>query len=343
MIIAHIDMDCFFAAVEEKYNPSLIGKPLVIGALPSQKRGVVCTANYAARKYGCHSAQPVYLAYKNCPQATYMHPNMPLYKEESKMIMQTLKTITPNIVQVSIDEAYLDITQLCTQTNSRVVAKYIQNEIFNITGLTCSVGVARSKYVAKIASDFQKPAGITIVNDMKAFLAPLPIGKIPGIGKVSKKKFQSFGIHTIGDLARADPQRMPLDAGSVRTKRIAQGLDLTPLSFEKREAKSISNERTFEEDVPLATCKMTLAYLAQKVYSRLDTAWFKTVSIKIRYGKFVTITRDYSFKVAVTGPIQIEKAIIELMKQIPNQPIRLCGVKIGNLSKPAQMVLTDLM
>jgi nucleotidyltransferase/DNA polymerase involved in DNA repair len=343
MIIAHIDMDCFFAAVEEKYNPSLRNKPLVIGSLPTQKRGVVCTANYIARKYGCHSAQPTSMAYKCCPHATFMNPNMPLYKEESEMIMQILQTITSNMVQVSVDEAYLDITELCANAAPRAIAKYIKNEVYNMTGLTCSVGIARSKYVAKIASDFQKPAGITIVDNMKEFLAPLKIGKIPGIGKVSQKRFHTAGIYTIGDLARVDTQNIPSGIWSLKHQQIARGLDTTPLSFETREAKSVSNERTFEEDVSMHICEETLAGLASKLTDRLSNNWFKTVSIKIRYGDFTTITRDHSFKVAVKGIANIEKAVAQLLSAVPNRPIRLCGVKVSNFSTSPQMILTDMI
>ena len=212
-VILHIDLDAFFASIEEANHPELKGRPIIVGADPKQGkgRGVVSTCNYEARKFGLHSAMPISNAWKLCPEAAYLPVNMPLYEEVSKRIINILKPIADRLEQVSIDEAFLDIShKIADLKEAQTLAKEIKSIIMDRESLTCSIGIGPNKLVAKIASDHRKPNGLTIVskNDVRKFLAPLNVEKLGGIGSKTKERLNSIGIKTIDNLASYDINKL---------------------------------------------------------------------------------------------------------------------------------------
>lgn len=330
-------MDCFFAACEEKYSPDIKGKPVIIGALPTDKRGVVATANYEARKYGIHSAMPITKAHHLCPSAIFIRPSIGRYKEESKNVFSILKRYSKIISQVSIDEAYFDISYA---PNPHFVAKSIQAHILKETGLTCSIGIAQSKYVAKIASDFKKPFAITYVKSPKEFLHPLKVGKISGVGKVTRKKLNTLGIYTVGDLAAYDTQVLQDKFGPwmIHFQKIARGLDKTAISLNRSSRKSFSKERTFQEDKTFEECKYVIPTIAAKLFQETGNISYKTVSIKVRYANFITFTRDFSLNHPHNDAKTIERVALNLFNKTNKQSkVRLIGVKLSNL-KTTQLI-----
>ncbi|MFT4303936.1 MAG: DNA polymerase IV [Candidatus Woesearchaeota archaeon] len=344
-IIAHIDMDCFFAACEEKYDPSLVGKPVAIGALPSSNRGVLCTANYEARKYGLKSALPISKAIKLCPNGTYLKPNFILYKNESSNVMFELKKFATFIEQVSIDEAYLDITAFAKRfPNIEDAAKYIQDHIYNTTKLKCSIGVSESRYVAKIASDFKKPYGITVVNDMKSFLAPLEVTKISGIGKKTFEKLKKLNILTIDNLAKYNTFKLIDNFGTwiIGLQELAKGNDKSKVNEEYGPRKSISKEMTFDTDIFLTNCDNYITELINEL--DMDKYSFKTVSLKVRFSDFNTISRDISLKIPMTSKEIIKNKIQYLLNSLKctneETKVRLLGIKVSNLIFEADQQMT---
>ena len=344
-VIAHVDMDCFFAACEEKKNPTLKGKPVIIGASPRDKRGVVSTANYEARKFGVHSAMPISKAYSLCPQGIYIKGNSKLYKENSILAMNALKIFASRFEQVSIDEAYLDITEFVKECeNLEEAGKRIINEVFNATQLTCSIGISESRSVSKIASDFKKPFGITVVNDAKSFLKDLSISKIPGIGKKTSEKMFSLGISTIGQLANAEIFFLLDNFGKhiIKYQEIAKGNNYSGVSSREKKRKSASREITFSEDIELEKCREYIIELGNKILKDISKSTFKTISIKVRYGDFKTITRDFSLKTPANDLNQIYYFTNKLLDEITDKrKIRLFGIKVSNLEhlKSKQMKL----
>jgi len=337
-VIAHVDMDCFFAACELKKDPTLKGKPVIIGGVNGTIRGVVSTANYEARQYGVHSAMPTALAVKKCPNGIYLNCDMQYYKNASNRIMHLISHFSPIVQQTSIDEAYIDITHLVESKSDWLkIAKRIRSNIYYRTGYTCSVGVGHSTTVAKIASGHQKPSGITIVHDCKSFLAPLSIGTIPGIGKKSVPYYNKIGIHTISDLAKKDIFFVLQHFGKhgIKLHKLARGEYRNEITFSTKD-KSISNETTFDEDVlDKKTILLTLQHLALKTYNRLKSYEYKTVSIKIRFSDFHTITRSFTFTQHGNSLGEIVLKIQQLFSEhITNsEPIRLVGVKLEQLNQ----------
>ena len=335
-VIAHVDMDCFFAACELQKNPNLRGKPVVIGGVRGTIRGVVSTANYEARQFGVHSAMPSALAEKKCPDGIFLNGDMAYYKNASKRIMHLLSHISPVFQQTSIDEAYIDITHLVERKSDWMkIAKRIRSCVYHKTGYTCSVGVSESTTVAKIASGHQKPSGITIVHDPKRFLSPLPIGTIPGIGKKSVPHYNKLGIQTIMDFAKKDIFFILQHFGKqgIKIHKLANGEYFNEITLSSRE-KSISNETTFEEDiVDQNKILLTLQHLALKTYNRLREYEYKTVSIKIRFSDFHTITRSFTFAQHGKSLSDILIRIQQLFSEHINgcEPIRLVGVKLEQL------------
>jgi DNA polymerase IV (archaeal DinB-like DNA polymerase) len=333
MIIAHVDMDCFFAACEEKYNLSLKGKPLIIGGLG--KRGVVSTANYEARKYGVHSAQPMSKAKLLCPNGIYLESNYTLYQQESQAVMNVLKIFAKRFEQVSVDEAYLDITDFAKECNSlQEAGNKIQKQVFDETKLTCSVGISHSKRVSKIASDFKKPSGITVVENPKDFLKNLPVKKISGIGKKTNQRLNELGIFKIEDLAKANTFFLLDNFGKwiIEYQDLAKGNDFSYIKDKESFSKSVSRETTFPEDISYEECFNHIEYLIHQIYQDLGNYEFKTVSIKVRDKNFTTITRDYSFSFTNKDLNQIKKAALCLLKLIKFKEIRLLGIKLSNLT-----------
>ncbi|MFP4403447.1 MAG: DNA polymerase IV [Candidatus Woesearchaeota archaeon] len=326
-IIAHIDMDCFFCSCEIKRNEEFKGKPVIVGGL--NFRSVVSAANYEARKFNVHSALPISTAKRLCPEGIFLPVDMAYYKLESKKIMDLLKTITNEIHQVSVDEAYLDLTEYFKKfSDLNEMAKFIQKKIKDETKLDCSIGISESKIVSKIASDYNKPKGVTVVLDQKEFLKNLPINKIPGIGKVSLKYYIEKGIKTIGDLVNKDKFWILDNFGmsGINFQNIAKGLDKSKL--EKKEIiKSISRETTLIEDTfDKKILENELVELINKVYEDLKNRYFKTLSIKIRYSNFNTITRDITLKT----PVNSKKIIIENTLKLFNVSYSSQNKKITN-------------
>ncbi len=330
MPIAHVDMDCFYCACEESRDHSLKGKPVIVGA--TGDRGVVSAANYEARKYGVFSATPISKARRLCPDGIYLAPDWQLYDTLSHKVMRVLLRFSKEIVQVSIDEAYLEIS---ADNDAYETALKIQKAVLAQTGLSCSIGIASSKMIAKIATDFKKPHGITLVQDPVDFLSPLAIEKIPGIGKVSKNYYHQCGIHTIGDLIAMDRFKVIDSFGmyGVRLQQIAKG-EIIELLQQYGPQKSVSRERTFYSDVSEQDLlHKTLTEICKEVHEDLDIAEFKTVSLKLRYADFTTITREISLHGHTHSLAMITRCVQELFSNHmdPQKSIRLLGVKLSNL------------
>lgn len=344
-VIAHVDMDCFFAQCECKKDPSLVGKPLIVGANRDALRGIVCTASYEARAFGIHSAMPISKAVRLCPHGTFKNTNHAYYHEQSKNIMSVLQSFATNFLQVSCDEAYLDITHLLDDKDSwMTVARKIRKTVLDATGYTCSIGIAQSRRVAKIASDYKKPNGITCVFHAKNFLAPLPVQKISGIGKKSLPKFHSLGIKTINDLALKDKFFVLDHFGQwgYELWELANGRDQSTIQYRDVE-KSHSKEHTFMTDVTNSRqMYTTLTQLAKSVHEQLDGCEFKTVTLKLRYSDFKTITRSFTLAFASSSLGDVLATVQKLLDKADlSMPVRLVGVKLDNLvySQEQQLLL----
>lgn len=340
-IVIHVDMNHFFAAVEERENHGFKGKPVIVGADPKggEGRGVVSTCNYEARKFGVRSGMPISRAWKLCPEAIYRPVNYKLYRKVSKQIMGVLRKYAEKFEQWGIDEAFLDITsRVKDYPEAEALARKIKREIFEKEELTCSIGVGPNKLVAKIASDFQKPDGLTIVKegDVEGFLAPLPVRKLLWVGRKTERKLKSIGIKTIADLAGFDPSVLKGKFGVMGTQLylMAHGVDRSEVE-ERGEIKSISRELTFEEDTADSEFILdTLDKLSEQVHK--DTAeqnlFFKTVTVKVRYEDFETHTHGKTLPLVTDRLRDLKKTVRELMEDYlkPRRKIRLVGVKVSN-------------
>ena len=347
-MIAHVDMDCFFCACEIKKDPSLKGKPVLVGS--TSDRGVVAAASYEARKFGVFSATPISKARALCPDGIYLGVDFKYYREQSSMVMEVLSSFGDPFLQVSVDEAYIDVTEFSKKFKTlEEMAEHMKQAVFDKTQLTCSIGVAKSRVVAKIASDFNKPNGFTIVSDAKTFLEPLSITKIPGIGKKSKEDYFSQGINTIGDLALLDEYNILQKFGKygLYYHKIALGEDRSKIES-RGEMKSSSREHTFYHDTKdIHFLEKTLFDLSTEVHSDIDGKYFKTISIKVRDSNFSTITRDFSLKTPMNTLDIIQTTIIRLFWQVYDvkKRIRLLGVKVSNFLKgrERQLQLTEFI
>ncbi|MCX6907378.1 MAG: DNA polymerase IV [Verrucomicrobia bacterium] len=348
--ILHVDMDAFFTSVEQRDRPELRGKAVVVGA-PADKRGVVAAASYEARKFGVHSAMPSRTAYRLCPQAVFLRGDHDKYSRESERVMAVLRQFTPLVEQVSVDEAYLDVTaSLRLFGTGEQIAREIKRRVRESTGLTASVGVAPNKFLAKLASDMRKPDGLMVITDADKLdlLRPLPVGRIAGIGKKTEPVFHELGIHTIGDLQRfpVETLRARLGVWADEVKARALGEDDRPVE-PASEAKSISNETTFPEDVSdLETLERALRELADEVGRRLraEGVRARTVQLKLRWCDFTTLTRRATLSEATDDEGQIAEIAIQLMRHELKEPrpVRLVGVGSQNLLRsPRQLDLLD--
>ncbi len=338
--IIHIDMDAFFAAVEEKKNPALLGKPVVIGGGGNpNKRGVVSTANYDARKYGIHSAMPLRTAYKLCPHAVFLPVDYEAYSAVSQQFKSALLSITPVMENAGIDEVFLDVSEL--SETAEIIASKIKAGIKEKTGLTCSIGIAPNKLLAKIASDMHKPDGLTILNetDIESRLWPLPISKLYGIGPKTEEHLKNISIDTIGQLASLPLEKLIENFGNSYGQYLydaSRGIDDSPL-ITHWEPKSISRETTFQEDVKnWQVIARTLAELTKEVVADMQDDGYsaKTVTIKIRFGDFQTLTRAKTMADYTDAEDEIRKAAFACLKRIDlNKLVRLIGVRATNLEK----------
>lgn len=336
----HIDMDAFFAAVEEKRDPSLCGKPVVIGGggNPSQ-RGVVSTANYEARKFGIHSAMPLRTAFKLCPRAVFLPVDYEAYATASQEFKSILLAVTPLMENAGIDEAFLDISAL--PQNTEIIAAQIKEGIKAKTGLTCSIGIAGNKLLAKIASDMQKPNGLTIIEetDIAEKLWPLPIRKLYGIGPKTETHLKNIGIETIGQLANLPLEILTEHFGESYGQYLyeaSRGIDESEV-ITHWEPKSVSRETTFQEDVRnWQVIARTLAELTKEVVSDLQDDGYtaRTVTIKIRFSDFQTLTRAKTMAGHTDSEEEIRKAAFACLRRVElKKRVRLIGVRATNLEK----------
>ena len=343
-IIIHLDMDAFFAAIEQHDFPEYKGRPLVVGADPKKGRGrgVVSTCSYEARKYGIHSAMPISKAYKLCPHAIYVYPRGKRYSYVSKKIMSILGNFTPDIEQISIDEAFLDISSTYkfhgTPENT---AKAMKNRIQQETGLTASIGVAPSKFVAKIASDLEKPDGLVIVKDgsVKEFLAPLEISRLWGIGPKTLPRLQRIGINTFGDLAQFSQKELINRFGKsgLHYWRLANGIDTREVQSDTT-AKSISKELTFNKDISdEEELQQTLFFLCDDLSRIMRQKGFqgRTITMKIRFEDFSTFTRARTLSSSTNSSDTIRKVVNHIFSEFDrkNHKIRLLGVGLSHLEE----------
>jgi len=336
-------MDAFFAAVEEQRNPQLAGKPVVIGGSGDPtKRGVVSTANYEARKYGIHSAMPLMTAYKLCPQAVFLPVDYQAYVAASAAFKSTLLSITPIIEDIGIDEVYLDVSELTDLPE--ITASRIKTGIKEKTGLTCSIGIAANKLLAKIASDMQKPDGLTVLSagDIEGRLWPLPARKLYGIGPKTEANLKAMGIETIGQLALLPLETLLEHFGNSYGQYLydsSRGINDSPL-ITSWEAKSISRETTFQKDIKdWQAIAKTLALLIREVVSEMQDSGYKarTVAIKIRFSDFETKTRAKTLTDYTDAEEEMRKAAFACLKRIDlNKRVRLIGVRASNFEKNAR-------
>lgn len=339
-IIFHIDMDAFFSAVEEKENPQLKGKPVIVGADPKKGkgRGVVSTCNYNARKYGIRSGMPISFAYRKCPDAVFLPVNMELYWRTSQNIMKIIRMRAVKLQQASVDEAFF-ITKAATYEEAEDIAKKLKREILEEEGLTCSVGIGPNKLVAKIASDFKKPDGLTVVKPekVKAFLSPLPARKLYGIGPKTESVLSEMKIKTIGDIADTRKERLAGIFGKwgYRMHDYANGIDDSDI-VEESEPKSLGREITFEKDVDFSSLKSIVKGMASEVCkaAKSEGYEFKTVVLKIRFSNFETHTKQKSLKVPADEKAARGMAADTLMHFAgTKKKVRLIGLRLTNLTK----------
>jgi DNA polymerase IV (archaeal DinB-like DNA polymerase) len=341
-IILHIDMDSFYASVETHERPELKGKAVVIGADPKEGkgRGVVATCSYEARAYGIQSAMPISHAFFLCPQAIFLPPDFPLYTRISSEIMTIIRSFGYRFEQVSIDEAFLDLSPVGSFSAAELLAGQIKKMIRTTLGLSCSVGVAPSKVVAKIASDYNKPDGLTIVESGKvaAFLSQMPVRKIPGIGKKSELELHELGIRSIGELAAYDVQRLVARFGRGGTwlHDVALGIDESEVK-ERVELKSVSKEITFEMDTDDPQILfLTMNTLIQEVHRNIigEELRFKTITVKVRYEGFETKTKAKTLS-HFTDSVSVLRtnAQVLLRSLCGSTRFRLIGLRVSSFEK----------
>jgi DNA polymerase-4 len=341
--IVHLDLDAFYAAVEVLERPDLAGKPVVVGGRP-EERGVVAAASYPARAFGIRSAMPMHRALARCPDAIVLSPRHSLYRDYSRRVMAILHHTSPLVEQMSIDEAYLDLTdQVAGWETAIEIASGLQRQVQEEVGLSASLGVATNKLVAKVASDRDKPGGLTVVRpgEEANFLAPLPVRVLWGVGPVTAQKLAQMGVETVGDLAKLPEKELRAHFGrhGVDMARRAQGIDERPVVTE-HEPKSVSQERTFARDLQdAAALKRQLWQLSQSVGRRLKRAELAagTVAVKLRYADFTTLTRQMRLAVPTDDERMIYRAALILLRRAwqRDRPVRLLGVTGRDLSPPA--------
>jgi DNA polymerase IV (DinB-like DNA polymerase) len=348
-IILHLDMDSFYASAEMQAHPELRHKPVVVGADPKQGRGrgVVLTCSYEARASGIRSAMPVSQAFALCPQAVYLPPDFTFYAKISGDVMTILKSIGFRFQQVSIDEAFLDLSPLHGYRDAAVLAEQIQETVRTRLGLTCSIGIGESKLVAKIASDFKKPAGLTVVEPPGTgdFLAPLPVRKIPGIGKKAELALFELGIRTIGDLAAYDTRKLVAEFGRGAAVLHETALGIDGSEVEDHEcARSLSREITFDTDTDdPELIAMTMDTLAEEVYTGLvlKNLSFRTLTIKVRYKGFITRTRACTLSHYSRKKEMLRTCAHSLLREMKeDKKVRLLGIRLSSFEKPDARQMT---
>jgi DNA polymerase-4 len=330
-------MDAFFASVEILDQPELRGKPVVVGG---SDRGVVCAASYEARKYGVRSAMPAGEARRRCPHAVFLPVRMHRYKEVSRLAMARMRELSPLVQQTSVDEAYIDISGIRSEKTPVEIALALKEDIKTATGCTCSVGVAPNKFLAKIASDMNKPDGLYIIEEqhVAVFLENLPVGKIPGIGPKSLETLHRLGVQTAGDVLKHPPELWKERFGErgLHLYERAQGIDTSPVKT-RSEPKSSGSETTFREDIGDREELKRRLYLQSENVGfdlRRHNRWGRTVTLKLRYSDFSTVTRSVSLKEPTRSTEVIFGEAAALLDALPlPRKVRLIGVSVSNLQK----------
>jgi DNA polymerase IV len=343
--IIHVDMDAFYASIEQRDNPQLRGKPVIVAW--NAKRSVVCAASYEARTFGVRSAMPAVRAQRLCPNGIFVAPDFTRYRAVSRNVHSILERHTDFIEPLSLDEAYLDVTEnklgLPTAT---LVARTIREQIRKELDLTASAGVAPNKFLAKLASDWRKPDGLFVIQpeDVDTFLLPLPIERLPGVGKVTGKKLNNLGAQTVADLRNLELPVLEAHFGryGLRLHELARGIDNNPV-VPDRPTQSISVEDTFAEDVPLSGTHTMIRRLAEKLWSasRKEPRIARTVVLKLKTSEFKILTRSHT---PTSPPSTCEELIsiaLKLQERVnlnPKQRYRLVGVGLSNFREPENML-----
>ncbi|HVE13129.1 MAG TPA: DNA polymerase IV [Elusimicrobiota bacterium] len=347
-IVVHADLDCFFAAVEERDDPSLRGKPVVVGSDPKGGlgRGIVATCNYAARKFGVRSAMPISTAWRRCPRAVYLRPDFKRYSEASRRVMEILRSGADVLEPAGIDEAYLDLGSRRTFEAAREAARELQSRIRREEGLSCSFGAGPNKLVAKIASDHKKPGGLTVVipSRVREFLDPKDAGALRGVGPKTRERLGELGCSTIATLRAIPEARLVSEFGKFGRFlwREARGLDDRPVD-PVWEAKSNGREHTFEEDCgDMDEVRSTLAACVARVHRDLgrDGLWCRTLTVKVRYEGYETHSRQTTLRLATGRKDQLERAALELAEPFlsAGRRVRLVGFSASKLSPPEDLL-----
>jgi len=342
-----MDMDAFFAAVEQKRRPDLTGIPVVIGGSGDPtKRGVVSTASYEARKFGIHSAMPLRTAYKLCPKAVFLPVDYDEYVRVSHIFKDVLRELTPLLEDVGIDEVFLDISDL--PGSSEGIAEEIKERIYEATGLTCSIGIASNKLLAKMASDLRKPDGLTIITgaDIESLIWVLPVRKLWGVGPKTEAHLKGMNIGTIGELSSLPLEKLMEEFGISYGNYLfnaSKGIDESPV-ITHWEPKSCSRETTFQKDIDnWQEIARNLADLCREISKDLQRSGYKgkTIAVKVRFGDFRTVTRARTLEHAVDSVEEIRKTAFECLGRVElkNRKVRLIGVRAGSLEKAGKELI----
>jgi DNA polymerase-4 len=342
--IVHVDMDAFYASVEQRDDPHLRGKPVVVAWLGN--RSVVCAASYEARRFGIRSAMPAVRAERLCPEAVFVPPDFPRYRAVSRFVREIFKRHTDLVEPLSLDEAYLDVTENKTglPTATRV-ARAIRAQIREELSLTASAGVAPNKFLAKIASDWRKPDGLFVIkpDDVDTFLPPLPVGRIPGVGKVTEARLEKLGIRTVGDLRGLELSALEGAFGrnGIRLYELARGIDESPV-VPDRPTRSVSAEDTFQHNVPLSETETLIRRLAEKTWiaSRKEARIARTVVLKLKTSEFRILTRSHTPSSPPSSCDELTSIALSLRDRVDlgsHQRFRLVGVGLSNFREPGQV------
>ena len=335
--IVHVDMDAFYASVEQRDDPQLRGRPVIVAWRGN--RSVVCAASYEARRFGVRSAMPAVRAERLCPEGVFLPPDFLRYRAASRQVREIFKRHTDLIEPLSLDEAYLDVTENKTGIPTATkVAQAIREEIRAELHLTASAGVAPNKFLAKIASDWRKPDGLFVIQpkDVATFLVPLPVGRIPGVGKVTEGRLEKLGVRTVGDLQRfkADDLEKAFGRYGRRLFELARGIDENPV-VPDRPTQSVSAEDTFPADVPLSETEPLIRSLAEKAWnaSRKESRAARTVVLKLKTREFRILTRSLTPPTPPASCEELTEIALELRNRVnlgPSQLYRLVGVGLSN-------------
>ncbi len=341
--IVHADMDAFYASVEQRDAPELRGRPVVVAWRGT--RSVVCAASYEARRFGIRSAMAVVRAERLCSDAVFLPPDFPRYRAVSRLVLEIFKRHTDLVEPLSLDEAYLDVTENKTGLLSATeVARTIRAQVLEEVGLTVSAGVAPNKFLAKIASDWRKPNGLYVIRpqDVEDFLPPLPVGRLPGVGKVTESQLEKIGVRIVGDLRGRTLQELEARFGrhGVRMHELARGIDESPV-LPDRPTQSVSSEDTFPEDVLLDHTEAMIVQLADKTWtaSRKEIRVPRTVVLKLKTKEFRIITRSFTPTVPPSSCEELTRIALSLRARVDldrRQLYRLVGVGLSNFSDPAE-------